>query len=196
MNQYFFLLIALFGVSGCQNKETAPTTTTLDFSCIQRFDVQGQSEGTHGSCATFDDWRNIKLSPEESAYLSFTDTINTSGTNATDIKGIAFFPNPVMMDGVFSLILLNDGKQERVKLRLAIVDESRNTIQQLSLSTSTDKTLAIQIPKEKYKTGSYYRLYYRASTAANPLLFEGYGNFLVCKSVIVLGKQTIEKDCL
>ncbi len=196
MYRIHLLIIALPLVLGCQNKENIPMTKALDFSCIQRFNDQGQTEGTHGSCASFDDWRNIKLSTEESAYLSFTDTVSTAGATATSVKEIAFFPNPVMIDGLFSLILLNDDKQERVKLRLAIVDENKNTIQQFSLSTSTDRTLAIQVPKEKYKIGSYYRLYYRASTASNPILFEGYGNFLVCKSIIVFGKQTIENDCM
>jgi hypothetical protein len=196
MNQKFYCFVALLLALGCQKKETSPSTTTLDFSCIQRFNDQGQTEGTHGSCATFDDWGNIKLSAEESSYLNITDTVSTAGTNATGIKGIAFFPNPVSIDGLFSFLLLNDGKQERIKLRLAVIDEDKNIVYQQSIAIETDKTLAIQVPKEKYKIGSYYRLYYRVSTASNPMLFEGYGNFLVCKSVILLGKQTIEQDCM
>jgi|APTNR8051073442_1049403.scaffolds.fasta_scaffold00211_26 hypothetical protein len=33
--------------------------------------------------------------------------------------------------------------------------------------------------EDLFQNGQHYRVYYRASTANNPALFEGYGNVLV-----------------
>jgi len=47
----------------------------------------------------------------------------------------------------------------------------------------------------KFEAGKYYRMYYRVSAKGAPSLFEGYGNFLVCKTEINWVNTTIEPDC-
>lgn len=76
------------------------------------------------------------------------------------------------------------------------MDESLKIVWQLALRTEKSGALALYMDPSKFEYGKYYRMYYRVSATGAPSLFEGYGNFLVCKTFIDGVNTTIESDCM
>lgn len=184
----------LFNLS-CDPQKDAPPQT-LDLSCIKIFDDQGQGLGLHGGCTTSPDWGKITLDASEQALLNFSDTISLAGTNATDITGIFAFPCPVKIEQAFSVFSGGSVPGQSAKLKIAIIDESLHVVQQLAILTQSGQGLQLYMDPAKYESGKYYRMYYRFSSSVAPSLYEGYGNFLVCKTYIDGVNTTIESDCL
>lgn len=190
--------ITLFATSlllllGCEHK--TDTAEKQDFSCVKIFDEQGLGLGLHGNCTTSNDWGNIALSASEQAFLDFSDTVSLAGTLPTNILYFSAFPCPVVLNGIILVAFSRDNPDYPVKIKLAIVDESLNVIQQNALWMSTS-SLEIKIDPAKFQAGKYYRMYYRISAEGAPSLFEGYGNFVVCKTHINGVTTTIEADCM
>jgi len=186
----FCSAICALGCTPKDNKETPK-----DFSCIQIFDANGQALGTHGDCpAGSDDWGAFALDAAEQALLLFSDTVGLAGTAASGIKNVFCFPIPVRIGDPLYLTVRSDVSGQPVKVKIAIADESLKAVKQYALRTATNSTFAVQISPDDFQTGQYYRVYYRASAAGNENLFEGHGNFLVCKTFISNG-LTIEMDC-
>lgn len=185
----------LFFNLNCDPKKDAPPQT-LDLSCIKIFDDQGQGLGLHGGCTSSPDWGKITLDASEQALLNFSDTISLAGTNATDITGIFAFPCPVKIEQAFSVYSGGSVPGQSAKLKIAIVDESLHVVQQLAILTQSGQGLQLYMDPAKYESGKYYRMYYRFSSSGSPSLYEGYGNFLVCKTYIDGVNTTIESDCL
>lgn len=177
-------------LAGC--KKTIETPQKLDFSCIKLSDELGVSLGTHG-CANSNDGNHTTLTATEAAYFSGNDTSFLQGTVSVPITEIPQYPNPVMEGADFRLILRSPAPGNLIKLQLAIIDESKNTLFQYVGNLESNVSLAIEVPSDKFVKGSYYRVYYRVSALGAPIIFEGYNNFLVCKQIIPLN---IETDCL
>lgn len=166
-----------------------------DFSCIKIFDENGTGLGLHGDCTSSNDWGNVTLSASEQAFLDFTDTVSLSGTLATAIQYFSSYPCPVTIDEPIHITFARDEPDHPVKLKIAIVDESLQVVQQLAIRIE-NTGLALHIDPAKFQSGKYYRMYYRVSATGAPSLFEGYGNFLVCKTHINGVTTTIESDCM
>jgi hypothetical protein len=187
----------LFLNLGCEpKKEPAPPPEAQDFSCIQLFDEQGQTLGIHGSCTNSNDWSNIPLTTSEQEFLNFNDTISLNGTVATPVSQIGIAPNPVKLGGAMFLYVLGISSNPSLKLKIAVVDETLKVVQTVAVRFQGNNNLALFIDPTKLESGKYYRMYYRVSASGTPALFEGYGNFLVCKDYIDGINTTIESDCL
>lgn len=196
----FGQIVMLLFLLGCDPKKEDSTVIELpqeqDFTCIKLFDDQGQTMGIHGSCTTSDDWGKITLNASEQALLDFSDTISLTGTVASTISQIGIAPNPVKIDEALRLYVLGVSSNPSYKVKLAIVDESLKVIQQFAVRLQGGNGIALWMDPAKYESGKYYRLYYKVSATGAPSLFEGYGNFLVCKTYIDGVINTIESDCL
>ncbi|MBP6810586.1 MAG: hypothetical protein KA138_03670 [Saprospiraceae bacterium] len=190
-----FAALVLFSL-GCDPKKDPATPQEQDFSCIKLFDDTGQTWGLHGDCSSSNDWGNIALSSTENALLNFSDTVSLNGTVAVAITQFAIAPCPVKIDAALHLYVIGVSPDQDVKLKLAIVDESLNVVQQLAIRINTGGGLALHIDPSKFESGKYYRMYYRVSASGAPSLYEGYGNFLVCSTYIDGVNTTIESDCL
>lgn len=188
-----FISLALISLS-CDPKKD-PEPQEQDFSCIKIFDLNGQGLGLHGSCSTSNDWGNFTLNADEQAYLNFSDTVSLEGTTAVNGADLFVFPCPVKIGTPISIYTGGDTAGEKVKLKIAIVDESLNIVQQLAIKVETGNGLQLMIDPTKFESGKYYRMYYRVSATGAASLYEGYGNFLVCKTWINGVTTTIESDC-
>jgi hypothetical protein len=190
----------LFLLLGCDPKKEEPIVIEppleQDFTCIKLFDEVGQDLGIHGSCTTSDDWGKITLKTWEQAFLNFADTVSLTGTVASTISKIGIAPNPVKIDQALRLYVVGTSSNPSYKVKLAIVDESLKVIQQVAVKLQGGNGIAIWMDPAKFESGKYYRLYYKVSANGAPSLFEGYGNFLVCKTYIDGVNTTIESDCL
>jgi hypothetical protein len=190
-----FLLGALFLFSlGCDPKKDPVPPQDQDFSCIQLFDEVGQTMGIHGSCTSSNDWKNITLSADEQAFLNFSDTISLNGTVSTPVSFIGIAPNPVKIGQALHFYAVTGIPTPHLKVKVAIVDESLNIIQQYAVRYQSG--LALYMDPAKFQSGKYYRMYYRVSATGSASLIEGYGNFLVCQTFIDGVNTTIESDCL
>jgi hypothetical protein len=195
----FFSFTALLLCSfGCDpKKDPAPVPVEeQDFSCIKLFDEQGQTWGIHGSCTSSDDWGKITLSSSEQTFLNFSDTVSYEGTVAASISFLAIAPCPVKIEQAFRIYLVGPTPDQFVKVKIAVVDESLNVVQQLAVKVQTGNGIALYMDPSKFESGKYYRMYYRISSGGVASLYEGYGNFLVCKTYIDGVNTTIESDCL
>lgn len=186
----------LFLNLGCEPKKEPTPPEDQDFSCIQLFDEQGQTLGIHGSCTSSNDWSNIPLTTSEQAFLNFSDTISLNGTVATAVSQIGIAPNPVKLGGAMFLYVLGISSNPSLKLKIAVVDESLKVVQTVAVRFQGNNNLALFIDPTKFESGKYYRMYYQVSASGTPALFEGFGNFLVCKDYIDGINTTIESDCL
>lgn len=180
---------------GCDPKKD-PEPEEQDFSCIKLSDENGQNLGLHGGCTTSNDWGNIQLNTEEQAFLNFSDTVSLAGTTAVSGADFFVFPCPVKIGAAMSIYTGGDTVGEQVKLKMAIVDESLNIVQQLAIKVQTGNGLQLFVDPTKFESGKYYRMYYRVSATGAASLYEGYGNFLVCQTYIDGVNTTIESDCL
>jgi hypothetical protein len=115
--------------------------------------------------------------------------------NAT-IDLLAIFPNPVVRGGAMQFSLRSATSDLPVKIKLAVVNEDNEVLREYAFRTTTNSTFALMVDESIFSNGEYYRLYYRVSSATNASLFEGYGNFLVCKTFIAPGLNTIDSDCI
>ena len=193
MRTSFMLGIAalIFFNLGCDSKDQPPQMQ--DFSCIKLFDESGQGLGLHGSCTSSDDWGKITLNASELAFLNFSDTVSLTGTTAGTITHFGIAPSPVRINDALRVFVgISSGSP--LKLKIAIVDESFNVVQQVAAKVLNG--LALQMDPSKYESGKYYRMYYRVSATGAATLYEGYGNFLVCKTFIDGVNTTIESDCM
>lgn len=191
INLSILLLLGL--LLSCNPKDPNPQPKKLDLSCVQLFDENGQDLGLYGGCTSSPDWGQITLTEEENGFLNFSDTVSIAGTVTANITELAIYPNPAIRDGALGFILLSPVPDQLVKLKLAIVDEDKNVLGQYSLRIKTNQAAALQLLATVYPPGKYYRLYYRASASADASLFEGHGNFLICKKQVINGN--IEGDC-
>lgn len=190
--------ITLFAASfllllGCEHK--TDSAEKQDFSCVKIFDDNGLGLGLHGPCTTSNDWGNIALTASEQAFLNFNDTISLAGTLPTTILYFSIFPCPVVLDGAIQIAFARENPDHPVKLKIAIVDESLQLIKQSAVRIEASG-LALHMDPAKFQAGKYYRMYYRISAEGAPSLFEGYGNFVVCKTHINGVTTTIEADCM
>ena len=128
--------------------------------------------------------------------LNFSDTVSLNGPIAVPITQFAIAPCPVKIDALFYVYLLGGLQDQSVKLKLAIVDESLNVVQQLAIRTNLNSAFALHMDPTTLESGKYYRMYYRVSASGATSLYEGYGNFLVCSTYIDGVTTTIESDCL
>ncbi|MFN0212999.1 MAG: hypothetical protein ACKVT2_01980 [Saprospiraceae bacterium] len=189
------LTTAFFLSPGCDPKKDAMPPQDQDFSCIKIFDSNGLGLGLHGGCTTSNDWGKITLSASEQEFLNFTDTVSLAGTTASNIDYFYVYPCPVTIGHPISFVM--DGELDhKYKLKFAIVDESLNVVKQLAIKVPHGNSLQLLIDPAQFETGKYYRMYYRISADGAPSLFEGYGNFLVCKTHINGVTTTIESDCM
>lgn len=185
----FLLLLLLCGCNKCDDDNESPK---LDFSCLKLYNDQGEDMGIHG-CATSNDWVYNDLSESEEAYFLSNDTISLSGTNSANVSRAAAYPVPVAQGGLFHFQLYGPVGGGPVKLQLAIIDENKNVLIQHTLKVTLNQDIAIQVPADKFNRGQFYRVYYRASAQNSPIVFEGYGNIVVCKNPPVFD---IDTDCI
>ena len=190
----FCLAAAAIFSPACEHKKAPAVPQEQDFSCIKLFEENGLGLGLHGSCTTSNDWEQISLSADEQALLNFSDTVSLDGTGASNVTHFAAFPCPVTIDEAFSVYVSRDLPDQPVKLKIAIVDESLNVVWQLAVKITNG--LQLHVDPAKFESGKYYRMYYRVSAYGAPSLYEGYGNFLVCKTHINGVNTTIESDCM
>lgn len=186
------LCTALLFIS-CDTKKDQPPQSE-DFSCIKLFDENGQGLGLYGSCNSSSDWGNIPLTATEKSYLNFSDTVSLSGTSPTTITGFGIAPCPVSIGGAMLVFAGKAPNTGPVKLKLAVVDESLNVVQKVAVRMSSNNSMQLYMDPSLYQAGQYYRMYYQISADGAPSLFEGYGNFLVCKGPIQVGN--IESECM
>lgn len=194
MRNYFILsLFSLVCFVSCDPKKDQPPQSE-DFSCIKIFDEQGQGLGLHGPCTSSNDWGNIPLSATEKGYLNFSDTVSLTGTAATTVTWFGVAPCPVIIGSGMLVVVGKELNSSPVKLKLAVVDESLNLIQKLAVRLSSNNGIQLYMDPSLYQTGQYYRMYYQISADGAPSIYEGYGNFLVCKGPVQVG--TIESECM
>lgn len=190
---YFILLLSGVLLLSCNPKEAPPQPQKLDLSCVRLSDENGQDLGFYGGCTSSSDWGPITLTDEENGFLNFTDTVSLAGTVAANITELAVYPNPAVRDGALGISLRSAVPDQLVRLKLAIVDEDKNVLGQYSFRIKTNQTAMLQLVAAAYPPGKHYRLYYRASASTDASLFEGHGNFLICKKQVINGD--IEGDC-
>lgn len=191
----FSLATLLLCALGCDPKKDNPPQSE-DFSCIKIFDENGIGLGLHGDCTTSPDWGNIPLNASQQTYLNFSDTVSLNGTMAVGITQFNVFPCPVTINAAIAILPSGGPPGNPVKLKFAIIDESLNVVQQVAIKVNTGNGLNLHIDPSKFESGKYYRMYYRVSATGAPILWEGYGNFLVCKTHINGVNTTIEADCM
>lgn len=187
-------MLALLALS-CNPSKDPESPEKQDFSCIKIFDDNGTGLGLHGACTTSNDWGNITLNASEQAFLNFSDTVSLTGTMATNILYFNAFPCPVVLNGALQIAFARENPDHPVKLKIAIVDELLQVIQQSAIRVENTGP-ALLIDPAIFQSGKYYRMYYRISGGNVPVLFEGYGNFVVCKTHINGVTTTIEADCM
>jgi len=191
---FFSLLASLFLGLGCDKQKDSPPQTG-DFSCIKLFDEQGVGLGFHGGCTSSPDWGKITLKASEQTLLNFSDTVSLTGTMPTDITRVSAFPCPATIEGTMAFYFSGNTLDTPVKVKIVVIDESYNVVYQYAIRLNTGGGLAIQIDPSRFEAGKYYRMYYQISATGFPSLYEGYGNFLVCKTEMIGTPATIESDC-
>lgn len=195
MKSPFFYAALLAGIllsAACNPHEDPKPPVDEDFSCVRLVDDIGQDLGFYG-CTTNNDWTYADLTQEESGYFLSNDTVSLTGTAPVQITGVAFFPNPIVVGSYFSFHLLSPASGTQVKLQLAIIDESRNVVVQVTQRIDVNGAIQLAVPTDKFQPGGFYRAYYRVSAQGAPVQFEGHGNFVVCKNY---GTTNIDVDCI
>ena len=180
---------------GCEHKK-APILPPQDqdFSCIQLFDDIGQTWGIHG-CNSSNDWGNIPLSVSEKALLNFSDSVSLNGTVKANITTLLVFPCPVKIEQPLQIYVVGSMPTQPVKIKIAIVDESLQVVKELATRVNVGSGISLLVDFTQFESGHYYRMYYQISATGAPSLFEGYGNFLVCKDY-VFTTEGIESECM
>lgn len=126
--------------------------------------------------------------------MNFSDTVSLTGTAATTVTWFGVAPCPVIIGSAMLVVVGKELNSSPVKLKLAVVDESLNVIQKLAVRLSSNNGIQLYMDPSLYQTGQYYRMYYQISADGAPSIYEGYGNFLVCKGPVQY--NTIESECM
>lgn len=195
---FYLVTVGILAFVACDPAEPIPTPQPTDpqnYKCIKLFDEVGQSMGLHGDCTSSPDWGGITLNATESGYLNFADTISLSGTAATTFTTMSVYPCPVKLGQPIGIRIDGADFNNQVKLKIAFVDEAGKVVRTLALKSVANNHFYLEVDSDHFAPGKYYRMYYRISSEGNPSLFEGYGNFLVCKTWIDGVNTTIENDC-
>ncbi len=189
--------VVFFWNLGCKHPmDPEPVTPQeQDFTCIKLFDELGQDMGIHGSCSSSDDWGQITLNKSEKALLDFSDTVSLAGTVSQGITLFSIAPCPVKIEQALQIYFVGDSSNPNVKFKMVIVDELLHVVKQVAVKVQNSHVLALYMDPALFQSGKYYRMYYRFSANGAPSLFEGHGNFLVCKTYIDGVNTTIESDC-
>lgn len=166
-------IFSVLFITSC--KKTDPIT-----ECVKYFDVNGQAIGSEGDCTGDEDWGFIALTDKEQGYLDFQDNVSLTGTQMVDdLLGLQAYPIPAAINQTLSFLLVTTEINKTVKVKMAIIDENQNVIDEFALLRVTQIPLQINLADSRYSAGSYYRVYYQISADGNPNFFEGYGDFLV-----------------
>ena len=200
MRQLTSILLGLFILTGaftaCNKNSGDDTDEKIDFGCFLLFDQNGQAVGTYDACNGDKDWQKLTLSSEEKAYLNFPENISITHNKTINITDVAVFPNPVSVNGFFSVFLHSaETVNADVKVKFALVNETKEVLGkqalQLQFNGKSSNFLvglsAFQIPSRQP-----LRLFYQVFGAQNQLLFESYGDLLFCGESTV---NDIELDC-
>ena len=182
----WFFALSFLTLAGCRPEDDTGSTEVvgpaLSFDCIHLTDPNGQPVGRYGDCFRDEDWTNHVLTTPERAYFNLPE-FSTWGTDtpAEVIRSIAVFPNPVAPGGQLMLNLqLN--KPTSPLLHLAIVDGDGQVpfARNIYLQEAAEVQVALFLPAEHFRPGVVYRLYYQLWARPDALLYEGYGDVLVC----------------
>jgi len=196
----FFAAIALAAVlllPSCVRKEADKQDPDIgSFRCIALSDLNGAPYGLLGDdCTDGPGWGAATLNDTERGFLSFPDTSDLSGTQATPVSGLALWPNPGAAGASWQLFLTGVEPDRIVRLSLALVDESFQVRLRWQGKRSAQDLLALQIPPG-LAAGTYCRLYYRVEYQGMSAPFEGYGNLLVCRPDFSPGLSPLPGGCL
>ena len=175
--------LCLLLIAGCKNKDDDDARFS-NLECIQMADQNGNPIGVHpANCDFAGQWKQSTLSADDLSYLEFSDTITGNLAQSATIEKALAYPNPIAVDNVQFYTFLVDEDAD-LKLKLAIVDQEGNAIQQIAhrLTKTDNRSLALLLPADLYTIGEFYRVFYQVSGANGQVFFEGFGNILVCQN--------------
>jgi hypothetical protein len=189
-------LAVILLLPSCLRKEQDQQDPDIgSFRCIALTDLNGAPYGLLGdACADGPGWGAATLNDAEKGFLAFPDTSNLSGTQATPVSGMAFWPNPGAVGASWQLFLTGVEPDRVVRLSLALVDESFQVRLRWQGKRPASDLLALQIPPD-LAPGTHCRLYYRVEYQGMSAPFEGYGNVLVCRPDFSPGLTPLPEGC-
>ena len=166
------LLIAVLAIylGGCKK---STVTGPPDFSKITVTDSVGLYTGTVDST----DWTYDETwTPEELAFMNFTDTFALADTVAGFVQVSALYPNP--NHGIFSLLTT---VEKECKMKVAIVSTSMhlisyNTFKFLGGPVATGFNCTVSTA---FHPNENYRIYYGFYNAKGTLFYKGHGDFRI-----------------
>lgn len=175
--------LCLLLIAGCKNKDDDDARFT-NLECIQMADQNGDPIGVHPvNCDFAGQWKQSTFGADDLSYLEFSDTITDNLAQTATVERVLAYPNPIAIDNVQFYTFLVDEDAD-LKLKLAIVDQEGNVIQQMAqrLTKLSNYSLELIPPSNLYTIGEFYRVFYLISGANGQVFFEGFGNILVCQN--------------
>lgn len=186
-------LLALFilFLSSCQEplKQVPIIDTGAEsppgLDCILITGTNGAPLGTYPEeCDPLGQWIQSNLNTEELKILDFPDTISTPLAASLKIRRAFAYPNPVALNEPL-YIGFNGMDQHIVKIKLAVVNASTQTVQQLTFLSDGSDTIALNISSNRYNPGAYYRVYFQVIGDREEIFIEGHGNIFICNNASV-----------
>lgn len=167
-----------------------PDDVTPGLDCILVTDASGATIGTYPDCDPLGQWIQTNLNTDELKILDFPDTITTQLSPSITIRRAFAYPNPVGLNQPLT-IGFNGIDQHLVKVKLAVVNKSTQTVQQTTILSDGSDLVTLNISNSIYTPGDYYRVYFQVLGDRDEIFIEGYGNIFICRSTTV---ENVE-DC-
>ncbi len=173
----FFLIISLFIQGNCKKIPLISMNKVNIEGFILR-DQLGNQMGINGSAGNdwmLQDWS--LLSPNERAYLNFSDNIDMSNTVVTTVNEPAAYPNPFTSSGIVTFYAADS-----VKVKLAVVNSSGDVLHSFAYKFKGYQHFNINYSDvNTYPLGKALRYYFSFSASAQANFKAGYGDVKKCK---------------
>ncbi|PHN08649.1 hypothetical protein [Flavilitoribacter nigricans] len=180
----------IFLLSACyQTPDVVPIFNPVEdprgLDCILATDENGATIGTFPDCDPLGQWIQTNLNSEELKILDFPDTVTAQlATSLLKVRRAFAYPNPIGVNESLT-IGFNGIDQHLVKIKLAVVNEGTQTVQQTTILSDRTDTIQLNIASNIYNPGSYYRVYFQVLGDNDEIFIEGYGNIFICRSATV-----------
>lgn len=181
---FFLLLLAACRQTPDQITIFNPDDETPGLDCILVTNADGATIGTYPDCDPLGQWIQSNLNNEELKILDFPDTITTQLSPSITVRRAFAYPNPVALNQPLT-IGFNGIDQHVVKIKLAVVNESTQTVQQRTILSEGSDLVTLNISNSIYTPGAYYRVYFQVLGDRDEIFIEGYGNIFICRGISV-----------
>jgi hypothetical protein len=163
---FFFTLMITFLLTACSKDKN--NIETIFISGITERDNSGTLIGQPDET----DWTSDTSFPKTIySFLNFTDTVDYSNAEISEITYIEAYPNPIN-----TVFVLQFGVSNSSVIKYIIVDDSLKLYTENAIKLQMG-TYAIAIQTDSlYPKNKYYRLYYAFYDKTKKIFFKGHGD--------------------